>query len=481
MPRCSEEDHMSIDGFKKAAAAFQGRKLHENSPLEGPITGFSRYDRDMSPQTREMVLRSRMPEILAFSEDRKLDPAVVAGVVEASMRMGRIPDLGMYGLAGDEALAVKDFVATSMLGLEHQLAHGLPVIAENEHPKAKHGKFAQHYKGLADKHKAAMDWYNKAASEANKNGQPFTAAKHQAMLGKLKALHAAHSALADYHNLEAGDAIQGQQAAVPQGAGPTHVDQPTGAPEKPAHPQPGSTAAQAPKVPAAPKVEATQALSASPIMQMPTAFLKRPVSQTQYNTWSDKDEGDALGDEPGDGEQDDNREQQSFRGGHRAALLDDMIAGAVLTEEKKDKKKSEKKSSAKTFGKKSDPDKTDKALANVKCAPLFQQLGHKMDHAEAKVTGKKVKSEWAQKLWKKCLSEGGGAASDEVVKASLIEPWIRDQGFVDESANLRAKWSTLMSAETRENAIKASPTTPEPIVFTVNRMIDMASGKGSVY
>jgi len=104
-----------------------------------------------------------------------------------------------------------------------------------------------------------------------------------------------------------------------------------------------------------------------------------------------------------------------------------------------------------------------------------------MYHAEATLSGKNVKDEWSNKLYKKCLSEGGGAASDEVVKASLIEPWIRDQGFVDESANLRAKWSTLMSAETRENAIKASPTTPEPIVFTVNRMLDMAGGKGSIY
>lgn len=467
---------MSMDGFKKAASAFQQkRKLYENSPLEAPVSGFNRYDRDMSPQTREMVLRSRMPEILAFAEDRKLDPAVVAGVVEASMRMGRIPDLGMYGLAGDEALAVKDFVATAMLALEHQLAYGLPVIAENEHPHTKHLKFAGHYKGLADKHKQAMDWYNKAASEANKNGQPFTAAKHQSEVNKLKALHAAHSALADFHTLEAGQAPQqGNQPAVPQGAGPTKVDQPTGKPEKPLHPQPGSTAAQRPQVPATAAVESTQAASASPVMQMPTAFIKRPVSQTQYAKFADDD---SYGDEAGDGEQDDNREE-GFRPSRHAPLLDDLFARKPITEEKKDKKP---KSDSKALGKKKDPDKTDKTLANVKCAALFQQLGHKMDHAEAKLAGKKVKSEWAQKLFKKCLSEGGGAASDEVVKASLTDPWIRDQGFVDESANLRAKWSSLMSAETCENAIKASPTTPEPIVFTVNRMIDMAGGKGSVH
>ena len=131
---------MSKEKFSKAATGF--RRLSENSPLEAPVRGFSRYARDMSPQTRELVLRARMPEIMAFAEDRRLDPAVVAGVVEATMRLGRIPDLGLYGLAGDEALAVKDFAAQAMLGLEQELNSGLPVIAEDANKAAKHKGFA---------------------------------------------------------------------------------------------------------------------------------------------------------------------------------------------------------------------------------------------------------------------------------------------------------------------------------------------------
>jgi hypothetical protein len=140
---------MTIKKFSKAAAGFR-QHLSENSPLEGPVKGFNRFARDMSPATRELVLRARMPEIMAFAEDRRIDPAVVAGAVEASMRLGRIPDLGLYGLAGDEAIAVKDFVATAMLGLEHELQQGLPPLCENK--GRQHKGYADHYRKLAGHH-----------------------------------------------------------------------------------------------------------------------------------------------------------------------------------------------------------------------------------------------------------------------------------------------------------------------------------------
>ena len=84
---------------------------------EAAIIGFNRHAKLMSPATRELVLRSRKTEIEAFAEDRGLDPHVVAMVCEVAMRTGRVPDLRQYGFAGDEALAVKHFVAGEILNL----------------------------------------------------------------------------------------------------------------------------------------------------------------------------------------------------------------------------------------------------------------------------------------------------------------------------------------------------------------------------
>lgn len=468
---------MSKANFDNAASAFR-KRLAENSPLEAPVRGFNRYDRDMPPGTRELVLKARMPEILAFAEDRRLDPSVVAGVVEASMRMGRIPDLGLYGLAGDEALAVKDFVATAMLGLEAEFETGVPNLTEGHASKHhKHAAHAQHYRKMADHHTKAIDFHMQSASKANKEGRPFTAAKHQAKITLLKQLHASHAALADYHDCEAQRFGKSVTPAVPEGAGPTRVDQPTGKPTHSAHPAPGSTAAQRPQVPAIQKQEQTVAGSLSPFVK-PTAVLKRSPMK-MLSTWKDV---------PDEEEKETSNCHEQRRDFFRhAPMLEDLLEEAKKKAEekadKKAKKDAEKKSEVdkKIVGIKADPDKIDKTIANVKIAPLFQALGHKMDHAYAKLIKRPVKKEWAEKLFKTALSKGGGAASDEIVKSSLTDPWIRDQGFVEEGGNLRTQWTTMMSAETQENAIKASPTTPEPVVFTVNRMIDMAQGKGSIF
>jgi hypothetical protein len=465
---------MSKNKFNSAADGFR-KKLSESSPLEAPVRGFDRYSRDMSPATRELVLRARMPEIMAFAEDRRIDPAVVAGCVEASMRIGRIPDLGLYGLAGDEALAVKDFIASSMMGLEHELRAGLPRLHENADKAAQHKGYSDHYRKLADHHTRAIDFHTQAAKQANAEGRPFSAAKHQAKIVMLKQLHQSHGSLADYHGCESERCAKqaGQHPAVPTGAGPTNVDQPTDQPQRTAHPAQGATAAQRKEVPSNQRQEATVSASLAPIMQpIGSAFLRREPLKTVATKWdADSKEGkrrarlEATSSEHG-----------MFKS---TPLLDDLLAE---DKKKKEEKKSKKDvPSKRELGIKADPDKIDQTIANVKMAALFQQLGHKMDHAEAQLENKKVKDTWGKKLNKVCLSKGGPAAFHEVVEASLRDSWIRDQGFVDEAANLKNLWQTMMSAETETTASKVSATTPAPLVFTINRMIDMANGRGSIY
>lgn len=461
---------MSKNKFTSAADGFR-KRLSESSPLEAPVRGFDRYSRDMSPATRELVLRARMPEIMAFAEDRRIDPAVVAGCVEASMRIGRIPDLGLYGLAGDEALAVKDFIASAMMGLEHELRMGLPKLHENTDKAAQHKGYADHYRKLADHHTRAIEFHTQAAKQANSEGRPFSAAKHQAKIVMLKQLHQSHGSLADYHGCESERcAKQAAAAAVPTGAGPTTVDQPTGQPQKTAHPAQGSTAAQRKETPSPQHHEQTTSASLSPIMQpIGSAFLRRAPLKTVATKWeAESKEGKR-------------RARMEATASEHGMFKKTPLMSDFLAEEKKEKKSKKDVPSKKELGIKADPDKVDQTLANVKMAGLFQQLGHKMDHAQAQLENKKVKDTWGKKLNKVCLSKGGPAAFHEVVEASLREPWIRDQGFVDEAANLKNLWQTMMSAETDTTASKASSTTPEPLVFTVNRMIDMANGRGSVF
>lgn len=90
-------------------------QLDEDSPQEGPVTGFNRHMKLMSPATRELVLQSRSTEIEAFALDRGYNPALVAAVAEVAMRMGRVPNLHQYGFSGDDALAVKHFISGDVL------------------------------------------------------------------------------------------------------------------------------------------------------------------------------------------------------------------------------------------------------------------------------------------------------------------------------------------------------------------------------
>jgi hypothetical protein len=118
--------------------------LMEASPLEGPIIGFNRHQKLMSPATRELVLKSRQTEIEAFANDRGLDPHVVGMVCEVAMRTGRVPDLRQYGFAGDEALAVKHFIGGEILNLAVEDIEQMERDALSEGKKKLHPEMHKH-------------------------------------------------------------------------------------------------------------------------------------------------------------------------------------------------------------------------------------------------------------------------------------------------------------------------------------------------
>jgi hypothetical protein len=108
--------------------------------------GNSHFDKYASPQTREKVLQSRMQEIEAFANSRSMPAATVFAATEASMRTGKVPDLGQYGMAGDDAVALKQFIISNVMniqGLEAIDYKGDPV-EETELDEGDHGKTGFH-------------------------------------------------------------------------------------------------------------------------------------------------------------------------------------------------------------------------------------------------------------------------------------------------------------------------------------------------
>lgn len=94
-----------------------GCRLSEDSPFEAPVAGFNRHQKLMSPATRELVLKARQTEIQAFAEDRGYDPGMISAIAEVAMRTGRVPDMRQYGFAGDDAKAIKHYIAGEILNL----------------------------------------------------------------------------------------------------------------------------------------------------------------------------------------------------------------------------------------------------------------------------------------------------------------------------------------------------------------------------
>jgi len=100
--------------------------------------GNSPYDKYASPATRAKVLESRMQEIEAFARSRSLSASAIYALAEAAMRTGKIPDLGQFGLAGDDAVATKQFLISNVLniaGLEWTDYKGDPVVEDDEEPE----------------------------------------------------------------------------------------------------------------------------------------------------------------------------------------------------------------------------------------------------------------------------------------------------------------------------------------------------------
>lgn len=131
------EDDMGLDEFTRMASGgrmFRAaeKRLAEDSPLEGPVGGYSRDAKFMNPKTRELVLRARETEISAFAEDRGFNPAVIWGICEASMRLGRVPNLGMYGIAGDDAKVIKNFIAGDILNVAVEDLEGAEPVEEGK-------------------------------------------------------------------------------------------------------------------------------------------------------------------------------------------------------------------------------------------------------------------------------------------------------------------------------------------------------------
>ena len=95
--------------------------------------GNSPYDKFASPATRAKVLEARLQEIEAFARNRSIPTSNVYAAAEAAMRTGKIPDLGQFGLAGDDAVALKQFLISDILniaGLEWTDYKGDPVEEE---------------------------------------------------------------------------------------------------------------------------------------------------------------------------------------------------------------------------------------------------------------------------------------------------------------------------------------------------------------
>jgi len=469
------KENIYMNNFKKALSGFN--TLQENHGAHS-TAGFNRYLKYMSPVTRDLVLKSNMPDIMAFAEDRTLDPALIASIAEICMRLGRIPDLKEYNLHGDSAVAVADFMKTVVLNLAEDVQE--KAQGTDESPKGKHLKLASDYKKLADFHKRRMKEEMDKGKIAKEDGRAHSSIRAMAASEEHKTLAAHCMGLADFHQLKANDhpASDATKPAVYPAQDSKKI------PEEPPEdgvkePKPGA-AKSAPGKDLEPKVESTLQSVFNNFLRKTNAFPERPnslmpeacgdmtryggdkkmlsgkkMSGQGYATSSPKDEKERPTDEIKVAD------EQKHTRFNNVFTLDEIL------QEAKKAKKAKKIKNTKS--------KMNYVFANAKIAPLFQALGRKMDHSEAKITGKKHVSKWEKDLYKKCLTAGASQASDLVLQKSIKEPWVREEGYTDESSNLRHNWETAMSGDAQHNATETSPTAPEPVVFTVNKMIKMSS------
>jgi hypothetical protein len=143
-PRMMDDEEFEMgDALSEMKALFQASLkrtptlMMEAIPVDSnrgvTARGNSHFDHYASPETREKVLEARMKEIEAFAQSRSIPTSNIFAAVEASMRTGKVPDLGQYGLAGDDAVATKQFIISNILniqGLEAVDYKGDPVDEE---------------------------------------------------------------------------------------------------------------------------------------------------------------------------------------------------------------------------------------------------------------------------------------------------------------------------------------------------------------
>lgn len=486
----SAEDGKDMSkGINESMKRF--RKLAENSPLEGPVTGFNRHLKYMSPNTREILLKGHLPEIMAFAEDRSVDPHVVVGIAEASMRLGRIPDLGMYGLAGDEALAVKHFIADTILNMAEDLAKLDPSLTEEDDmsPKAKHLKLASDYKKLGEFHKRRAKEEMDKSKIAKEDGRAHSAIKANSASEEHKTLAMHCMGLADYHQIKANEMPGNSsdqapiKAKTPEPVKDVNKGTPPAAPSKEADkPVPEKTESLATEQTTSGSLSSSmkllggsKAFPARPNSMLP--IIKREAKESGYTRWEGLlnrkgfNKADAAksgtgmpkqlppgkpGDEP-EQPADGRDPVESVSRLRKAAMVEDMLA------ESKRKASSRKKMSSK---------EEQHIFANVKVAPLFQALGQRIDKASPK-TEEKSRTKWVTELNTICLKKGGCAAADAVLNFSLNNPWMREKGFAEEASMLRHKWQSAMSEDARYTAEK-SVNAPEPIVVAIGNILRLS-------
>jgi len=121
--------------------------------------GNSHTDKTMSPDLRDKVLTARIQEIEAFAKDRGIEPLIAMGASEAALRTGRVPNLTMYGMAGDNMVALKHFIAGEILNLAGMEAinwDGTPIseeeIEEADAAPPSHHAIATRLSGVVERH-----------------------------------------------------------------------------------------------------------------------------------------------------------------------------------------------------------------------------------------------------------------------------------------------------------------------------------------
>jgi len=81
--------------------------------------GVNRYLSPMgaSPEIRSKYLGSLRDEIIAFANDRGIDPAIVQDCADKSLQKGRLVDLVMSGLDRDDQVALAAFISSAVLNM----------------------------------------------------------------------------------------------------------------------------------------------------------------------------------------------------------------------------------------------------------------------------------------------------------------------------------------------------------------------------